>query len=359
MNKKDLIKLLNKKTGKIKVIRKNYWPMIDYDKNQFDIPDYILEIIVVIQGFWWYNSYEFEITKEVEIQKTTVISHLKKFQRTSEDTLIDIIKGIEFYIKNMNLIFNHTPIPSRLIRISSLYDLDIHQFSTLQEFIIFLVINIHSSSNYFWKQNYYKAIFDTSEMQVIHNNTYPQLKIYNGLSYFIWKIDWAEIILKITPWYSPCGLMYMFWLEGAIDNYFFFISVYFENKDTAVLSCIQYNFVNIWKNKENKIELYDETEKSWINILELNGKDELKFREKLRDFFQKNPTEAFIQICIENLKKNWLKYIQIINPIENKWLMEHNQERNKDSLIKSWENLYTKPWLNIGWKCIKNWRIIF
>ena len=198
---------------------------------------------------------------------------------------------------------------------------------------------------------------NTNEMQVIENDIYPPLR-------FDKSINWNEIIIyknhkliyKVIPWYSPCGLMYMFWLDGNIDNYFFFISVYFYQK-SAILSCIQYNFVNIGKNNNQEICLYDETEEN-IDILPLERKEENIFIKNLWNIFDDNPTKIFVKICIENLKNLQYKKIFIINPTENKWLIEHNQDRAKESILKSWKNLYTNIWLELWWKIITNWRVI-
>jgi len=55
MNIKKIKNLLEQKQWEIRVIRKNYWPMIYANKHT----SYIEEIILVIQVFWFYNSLDF------------------------------------------------------------------------------------------------------------------------------------------------------------------------------------------------------------------------------------------------------------------------------------------------------------
>lgn len=351
MNIEKIKNLLKQKQWEIRVIRKNYWPMIyPYNKNS-----YIEEIILVIQAFWFYNSLDFVIHDQELQDKIKALNHCKKFQKQTFTHIDNIIVEIKRYIQCVEQIFWNN-IPNRIIRISSLYDIDVNQFNSIKEFVDFFIETICESYKFFW--NKYKAVLEnTNEMQVIENDIYPPLR-------FDKSINWNEIIIyknhkliyKVIPWYSPCGLMYMFWLDGNIDNYFFFISVYFYQK-SAILSCIQYNFVNIGKNNNQEICLYDETEEN-IDILPLERKEENIFIKNLWNIFDDNPTKIFVKICIENLKNLQYKKIFIINPTENKWLIEHNQDRAKESILKSWKNLYTNIWLELWWKIITNWRVI-
>ena len=247
-------------------------------------------------------------------------------------------------------------IPNRIIRISSLYDINIEQFDGIEDFIDFLIETIWESYKFF-REKYKQVLDNTSEMQIIENNTYPPLKFDKNIIWHeIITYKSHKIIYKIIPWYSPCWLMYMFWFDWDIDNYFFFISIYFYKK-SAILSCIQYNFVNIWKNNNQEICLYNETIND-ITVSPLTRKEENIFIVNLRDFLSENPAKFFTKICIEDLKMHDYKNIFIINPCENKWLMEHNQDRTKESIFKSWKNLYTNIWLDLWWKIINNWRII-
>lgn len=349
MNREKLKNLLEEKQGEIRIIRKNYWPMIYFYNNS-----YIFEIILIVQAFGFYNPLVFVIDDNGIQDKEKALNHCKKFQKQDLSSIDDCIQEIYRYLQFIEWIFWDNP-PDRIIRISSLYDIDIEKFNSISEFVDFLIETIWESYRIFGKK-YKQNLENTSEMQVIKNNVYPPLKFPKNLTWnYITNFNNHKIIFKIIPWYSPCWLMYVFWLESEIDNYFFFISVYFYQK-SPVLSCIQYNFVNIWKNINQEICLYDETKDNIITPLE--RRDEHIFINNLKNIFSDNPTKVFVKICIESLKNLGYQNLLIINPIENKWLMEHNQDRTKESLIKSWKNLYTNIWLDIWWKLTNDWRII-
>jgi len=51
---------------------------------------------------------------------------------------------------------------------------------------------------------------------------------------------------------------------------------------------------------------------------------------------------------VGQIKKMGAEYLEIINPRENIWLMEHNLDRPLDSILKSGINMYTRVGLNIN-----------
>jgi len=78
---------------------------------------------------------------------------------------------------------------------------------------------------------------------------------------------------------------------------------------------------------------------------------------RLEKSLQKNPAQYFLNICVGQIKKMGAEYLEIINPRENIWLMEHNLDRPLDSILKSGINMYTRVGLNINGELQLNWRV--
>ena len=366
MSNFDFSKHLDTEISRVKVIRENYWPILEWTKSSEYISGYLQEVLIIIQWFWWHNPAPFFVTNEVKSDHQTVIKHLSGFRRGDVEMNHDVISALEFYQNQIQTIFwtqDLSNIPSRIIRISSLYDINVRQFDTIDNFVNWIITNLKLGSQYFWQKDYSATIQETSEMQIINNWHYPPLRISHRNTMAIWEVQWKKILMHIIPWYSPLWIMYKFGIEWDFDNYFFFISVYFDtDKDGAcyaVISCLQYNFVNIWKDVFWDIWAYDETDWSQESYSPLEKNEESRFRKQLEDVFMENPIEHFLELCIENLRQFWVWYIEIVDPKENFWLMEHNQNRSEDSILKSWRNMYTKPWVAIWWILQENGRVYF
>ena len=109
---------------------KKYWPMIYANKHT----SYIEEIILVIQAFWFYNSLDFVLLDKEIQDETKALNHCKKFQKQIFIHIDNVAIEVKRYILCVKKIF-WSNIPNRIIRISSLYDINIEQFDGIEDFI--------------------------------------------------------------------------------------------------------------------------------------------------------------------------------------------------------------------------------
>lgn len=370
--------------SEIHIIRKDLIPLIKYETNinksilylssYFNISSSIvLEIFSILQAFWfikgvniinnsnnqnlnidyYINSLSFNINTDFETKNYVLINFFKKLSN------ISIIKNI----KNWDFLINW------LVRITTLYDLYINNFKSLEDFLDHILINIEFQNNVFWK-NYFKLLQNTSWLRLLwlketKNFSFLENIYVKNFCEILYNNKKYSLFLRILPWYSPFWVMIKVWINFAKkqkNNFLYVINFNIELIDKNIIpvfKIIQNSLNNIWINRDNwdLIEI-DETNMNEIKSI-LTDKEYIKLFSIIEKIAKNNNfLEILIISIISTLNKKYnFKYYQVINPIENLWLQRHNLERSILSLEKSWYNSYTKKFINIWWKLLSNNRV--
>ncbi len=366
--------LLENCRSKVKIIRNDPWPLINYDKDfskfcnlssMYLIPDFIIsELFDIIKSFWFVDWLEVFLDEESQ----NIVNDWKKFvndiiwNRENKDyenysfILIDFFEKISTLkifdkIKNQNI--DSKDIPYWLFRFSSLFDIKVQNFSCLKEFLDFLYENLKTQEIIFWEYfleniigNWWLPIDDISWKEKILRNFKNNIFLWN-LNLF-WKNIW--LIFRVLPGYWPSWLVFELWLDidWKFNNIFATIWVSFQNTK-AIIHTIQYSFYNIWLDFNWLIETDDKNKLiSWKNLQKFisNIWDNI-FEKDIKD---KSPIKFLLSLTWNILQNFWIKKLEVINPYENLWLNNHNPNRDINSLRRSWELLYIEIPKSLFWK---------
>lgn len=238
----------------------------------------------------------------------------------------------------------------RVIRIQSLFDLNVAEFNGINQLTDFLIDNLDFQVRQFGKENYARLLEKTSELQIVRSGTHIPLLLPNEQILEMCRVDFSgdhrRIIGQSVPGYSPLGVMYKAGVLSEIPNYFALASFQkVANHDGTpyiAMTCLQYNFVNLLMDESKRMAVTEETERS-ERLRFMEKSEEESFRHSLKDALGENFMNVFAKMSISDLfKKHGVEKIEIIAPEENLWLFEHNKSRTVESLRKSGYNLYTK-----------------
>ena len=379
----EIQNLLENCRSKVKIIRTNPWPLIDYDIDfskfynlslKYEIPDFIIsELFNIIKSFWFVAWLDIFLDNDSK----SVINDWKKFvneiiwNRENNDfenyslLLIDFFEkisslGIIKKLKNQSIDFKE--IPYGLFRFSSLFDIKVQNFTCFKDFLSFLYENLITQEIIFWEefleniiQNWWFPIDDISWKEKIIRN-------YKNNT-FLWDINlfWNKIglIFRVLPWYWPPWLVFELWLDidWNTNNIFSTIWVSFQN-NKAIIHTIQYSLYNIWIDNNWLIETDDKNNQiSWKVLQKLiSSVWENLFEKEAKD---KSPIKFLLALTWNILHNFWIIDVEVINPSEYLWLNNHNLNRDSDSLKRSWELQYLEIPMSIWWKInTKNDRVV-
>lgn len=307
-------------------------------------------------------------------------------------------------------------VPRWLFRATSLFDLDFTSFSNISSYTEFLMTNIIEQEKLFGDQyvdmiveNWWLPVDDIEEKEttILSSDKYIAT---------IWSISFNQkeydIWIRIIPWFSPVWVDFALSMTLPIqgggvsnENYFSVVWVQFEKRNNwmpvPVIHTVQSSAHNIgitgdwdlvfvkepyvpenirllWS--KDRLALFMScmnllADKEWLSLL-LQSKIHTHWKEYITwltgKSMKKNttissvvdsflntsfsPTTVLAWFAVLYFLDKGYQTVEIINPEENLWLMQHNRDRTESSVIKSWKNMYNNMSKILWGSELQNWR---
>ncbi len=270
----------------IKVIRKNARPVmiesetlqdnstIKWLAQQYQIPSYIIaEVLANAQMIWFLYGATIDVSQE------TLQTHLDKTRRELVATFVypyrvepikqynsSLLNWIHWFLCSLadtNLVhtlqkdnITRQQMPRWVIRQISLFDMDYkNTFSSLQQRLDFILLNIKEQDRLFWDD--YATMIQENGWLPVDDIIWKETTMLSSSWYYgtisTINYEWQKIntLMRIIPWFSPVWLDVMAWLDlpWGNQNYFATIGIQFneyQNQIVPAIHTIQMSTHNIW-----------------------------------------------------------------------------------------------------------------